>query len=279
MTLKEIELRLAEAGCDSPREDACILAEHFLKVSRASLILMTGELPSSRELEMAVERRASREPLQYILGKWYFMNECYEVDPTVLIPRPDTEILVEYGINNIPKGGHFADLCTGSGCVAVSTLAARNDTTCIAVEKFENTLNTARRNARLNGVSDRLEFVLGDVTLPIFDKDKKFDAILTNPPYVTTSEYSSLEKEVYSEPRAALTDEGDGLSIIGKIIEIYKHHLKNDGFIAIEIGCNQGVAVSAIAEENGFFCEILKDYSARDRVCVLRLNKNLREGI
>lgn len=270
MTLYEIEKRLEAAGCPDPKGESYLLAEHFCKIPKSLLVTRKNSSLECPELELAVSRREAREPLQYIIGEWFFMNECYEVNKNVLIPRPDTEILVEYGINNIAKNGIFADLCAGSGCVGISTLAARDDLFCISAELFEDTLEVAKRNAKRNKVAERTEFFKADVTVDFLPEDRLFDAVLANPPYVTLDEYESLEKEVKNEPRAALTDEGDGLFVIRKIIEIYPSHLKENGFIAIEIGASQGETLRTIAKEHGLTCQILKDYSGKDRVAVLK---------
>ena len=272
MTVKEIENRLKAACIENASGEAMLFAEHFTGIPRARLLIMKNEELSAEGLSEAVARREGKEPLQYILGEWAFMNEVYEVNPSTLVPREDTEILVTYGIENIPKGGVFLDLCAGSGCVGISTLAARNDLSCISVELYSETLETAKRNAVRNGVSDRIKFLHGDVTSEIFGKEEIFDAVLTNPPYVTAEEWETLEEDVKKEPKAALTDGSDGLSIIRKILEIYPSHIKDGGFIAIEMGAYQGKAVSEIAEKQGLSCNILKDYSGKDRVALCKKN-------
>ncbi len=282
MTVREIEKRLSGANIENAPWEALLLAEHFTKIPRSRLIIMKDEELNADGLFEAVTRRENKEPLQYILGEWAFMNEVYEVNPSTLVPREDTEILVTYGIENAEKNGVFLDLCAGSGCVGISTLAARDDLFCIAAELFPETLETAKRNAERNGVSSRIKFLLSDVTkeetAEIAVKAAKdysrdfslFDAVLTNPPYVTAKEWETLEEDVKKEPKAALTDDGDGLSIIKRILEIYPRFIKDNGFIAIEMGACQGKAVSELAEENGLSCRILKDYSKKDRVAVCR---------
>ncbi len=269
MTFRELEARLREAGVDGAGAEAEILAERFCGVSRVRLLYDKDVKLCSPTLEDALARRLSGEPLQYIIGTWDFMNETYEVTPDVLIPRQDTEILVEWAAENIPKEGRFADLCTGSGCIAVSTLAARRDLTCVALEKYPEALATAERNAKRNGVSDRIEFVLSDV---LCDEaaDGVFDAVLSNPPYVTAEEYENLKKELYREPRHALTDGADGLTFYRRIFKVYPKRLKDGGAIALEIGADQGNAVAGIARGAGFDAEILRDYSGKDRVAVCR---------
>ena len=145
-------------------------------------------------LERAVERRITHEPLQYILGEWGFWRETYEVSPDCLVPRPDTEHLVERAISLLPTGARFLDLCTGSGCVAISTLCSRPDTTACALDLFPRTLALAERNALRNGVADRVTFQLADV-LKTPPSMGQFDAILSNPPYMRADSGKRNESE------------------------------------------------------------------------------------
>lgn len=255
---------LSDAGAEEPVFEAEVLAEKFCGVAPSRFVIKDTELGQTKELEDALCRRAAGEPLQYVVGTWCFMNEEYEVTPDVLIPRADTESLVEWAIKNIPAGGHFADLCTGSGCVAVSTLAARRDLTCVAVDISSAALEVAKRNAERNGVSDRAEFVRGDV-LSGEGVLVTPDVILANPPYVTADEYKSLRRELYFEPKEALTDGGDGLSFYRAILGKY-----GAGVFALEIGAAQAKDVSAIASECGMTAEIIKDLGGRDRVAVCK---------
>lgn len=273
MTVKETENRLKKAGIENAAGEALLLWEHFSGIPRSRLIIMKNEDREIPSLEEALRRREAHEPLQYILGEWSFMKETYEVNPSTLVPREDTELLVSYAIENTVNGGKILDLCAGSGCVGISTLAARRDLSCVAVELYGETLETAKRNAKRNGVEDRISFIKADVTMPCLPKGELFDAVLSNPPYVTADEWETLADDVKKEPKAALTDGGDGLSIIRKIIEIYPSHLKEGGFVAIEMGASQGEAVSGIAEENGLSCRILKDYSGKDRVALCHVIK------
>lgn len=270
MTLNEVTERLKEAGVAEARHEAMLLVSSIFDIPYSRLMLEGDRDLSDSRLEKAVSRRQKREPLQYILGSWQFMNETYRVTPEVLIPRADTEVLVEFAIKSIPRGGRFADLCSGSGCVGISTLAAREDLTCVSVEKYPGAFALTVENGEANGVSRRLSAILGDVTEDVFEKEGRFDAILSNPPYVTEAEYESLDPELYFEPKVALTDGGDGLSVIRRIIEIYPDHLKDGGFLALEIGADQAEAVSRIASECGLGYDVLKDHSGHDRVIVMK---------
>ncbi len=262
MTLRKIEEALRGAGIDNARAEALILAEHFANIPRSHLLMMTDNIESP-QLDEAVKRRMTREPLQYIVGTWSFMGLDFAVSPDCLIPRADTETLAEYAAANIRHGGVFADLCTGSGCIAISVLNCRGDLTASAVE-------IARRNRDAHYITSRLSLICGDVCGDVFKRDEYFDAILSNPPYVTAGEIESLDPELSFEPLHALTDGADGLSIIRAILEIYPAHLEKDGFMAIEFGAAQAAAVSRIAASNGLSCEILKDIAGHERVAVCR---------
>ena len=208
--------------------------------------------------------------MQYLLGEWQFYRQTYEVGPDCLIPRPDTEILVEEAIKLLPRGAYFADLCTGSGCIAVSVLAEREDTRALAVDKFENTLEMARRNARRQGVEKRMEALCADVLLPTMVSGVPLDAILSNPPYIPTADLDGLSREVKSEPRAALDGGEDGLLFYRKILQMQADCLKPEGFILFEVGYDQAEAVAALGKRAGFYnSRIIKDYGGNQRVVYL----------
>lgn len=264
MTLSEIINALEAGGANAPRFDASVLVEHFEGKSRAMQLAFPEKDYTSLELLRAVERRVAREPLQYIIGQWEFMGHTFNVSPACLIPRADTELLCSIAIESLPHGGRFADLCTGSGCIAISTLLERPDAVGVAVELYEETMEVCRSNAKMYDLEHRLKLVTGDVTEDCLEGE--FDVIVSNPPYVTLSEMDDISPEVKMEPRHALTDGSDGLSIIRKIMEIYPAHLKNGGVLAIEFGWKQGKDVLAIANSLGLDARILTDTEGRDRV-------------
>lgn len=270
MRFKEAVSLLSECGIEDARLEAAIIFEEIGGFSKSDLVLSDPET-NDRDVISAVERRQKREPLAYIIGHTYFYNERYKVTPDCLIPRSDTEILVEYAVKNLPRGTRFADLCTGSGCIAVSTLKATENTTCVAVDISEPALDIARENAESNGVGERITFLHSDATHPI-PTDGIF-AILSNPPYVTREEYESLDKEIYFEPSLAFIGEEEGLYFYKRITEIYKDIIPKEGFIAYEIGYMQADALRKIAERSDMDIEIIKDYGGRDRVAVLRPKK------
>lgn len=265
MTFSEITKKLEKAGIGSPAFEATELICRFEGVSRAGARF--GDY-SSPELLSAIDERLSGKALQYILGEWDFMGHTFKVTPDCLIPRADTELLCTYLCENAPLDGRFADLCTGSGCIAIAALLERPDLTAVAVELYPKTLEIAKENAKRLGVFDRIEFILGDVCTDVLTGE--FDMIVSNPPYVTVEEMKDLSQEVLGEPTHALTDGGDGLSIIRKIIEIYPSRLKDGAPLAIEMGWKQGQALCDIANSRGLCSRILTDIEGRDRVTVIK---------
>ena len=279
MTLNEIVNILEGAGIPSALNEACILASHFTGKSRAVLLCdrgapVTEDTEALAALKTAVERRASREPLQYIIGKWDFMGLTFEVTPDCLIPRADTELLCELAIEKTPKGGRFLDLCTGSGCIAVSVAHARADLDVSALEKYHAPLAVAKRNCKRLLGEEKIRFVEADVTSHLaafgYFGGEKFDFIAVNPPYVTAAEMEALEPELSREPRHALTDEGDGLSIIREMIHIYPVFLSPGGIFAVEHGSTQGEAVRKLFFEAGHVSTTLRDLSGNERVTYIQ---------
>ncbi len=270
MTYNQISAMLREAGIENDRAEATMLLCHFCHLNQAELLSRRNEDFDSEELRAALEKRCTHYPLQYILGYWDFCRETYRVTESTLIPRQDTEKLVELAVRLIPKNGRFIDLCTGSGCVAISTLSARPDCRAVAVDLFEDTLQVAGENAEQNGVGDRIGFLCRDVLSPSFmDSVGVFDCILSNPPYIESKRVGLLAEELSYEPEAALDGGDDGLDFYRAIIGSYGAYLTQRGFMLLEIGWDQAKAVSAIAREAGFRAEIFKDYGGNDRVAYL----------
>lgn len=270
MTLREAIDVLQRAGVDSPEYDARELFRVFGGFN--SPILTKDASSDSEELINAIAERASRKPLQYILGTVGFYREEYKVTPSCLIPRSDTEILVDYAVKNIPRGEIFADLCSGSGCIGISTLKNTKNTRCESFDVSEDAIALTRENAVINGVSDRLIATRMDL-LRESPKGEYF-AILSNPPYIAREVYEGLEKEIFAEPEIAFVGGDDGLLFYERLTPVCVNMLKSGGFIAYEIGYDQADSLKRIAEINGCTCDIIKDYSGNDRVAVLK-----RKGI
>lgn len=270
MTLDEAVRRLRDGGVREPEHDARELFRHFGGIPRHELVLKNTEVDSAA-LSAAVARRSRGEPLQYIIGETGFYRETYEVNADCLIPREDTEILVDYAVKALHAGESFVDLCTGSGCIAVSVLANTTGTRATAVDISPAALAVAKRNAERNRVAERIDIVCGDAMS--YRPKTEVYAVLANPPYVTEAEYSELERELYHEPRLALVGGDDGLDFYRAITPNCAPRIKSGGFIAFEIGAAQADAISTVARSAGMSCEIIKDLSGHDRVAVLR-----REG-
>jgi release factor glutamine methyltransferase len=272
MTFRDIQSRLLRAGIENAAEEARLLAVHFSGVSDAVLRMQpTTELADpDGALERAVTQREGHYPLQYLLGTWGFWRQEYEVSPDCLIPRADTEVLLEYAVRHAPKGGRVLDLCTGSGCIAISLLCERPDLSAVAVDLYENTLDVARRNAARNGVGgDRLTFLQGDVLDGGFMASLgQFDMILSNPPYIPARVVDGLAPELHFEPRAALEGGEDGLMFYRRMLQPdYRAALGAGGSFVFEIGYDQADALRALAGEDA--CEILHDLGGNARVAIV----------
>ena len=273
MTYRQIVDQLIQAGIETPAWDASLLLERFCACDRATVSLDPDRDYPEPRLEEAVRARADRFPLQYLLGEWEFYRQTYEVTPSCLIPRADTEILVERAIRLLPKNAFFADLCTGSGCIAISTLCERPDTTAFAVDLSTDALAVASRNAEKNGVCDRLELCRADVlsadTAWAMNRPRPA-AILSNPPYIRSDEWNNLSTEVKQEPRMALDGGADGLAFYRALLRLASAWLAPNGFCLFEIGYDQADELRRLASENGFSCTILRDYGGNDRVAELQ---------
>ena len=269
MTLTEAARKLSECGIEDGRAEARLLFELVGKIPKRELVGAEVRCEGA-ELDEAIRRRCSREPLQYIVGSVGFFNESYEVSPDCLIPRADTEVLVDYAVKNIPEGKLFLDLCTGSGCVAISTLANTRGTRCAAYDISEAAIAVARKNAEKNGVSERLALRIADLTEGFSVSEKPF-AILSNPPYVSEAAYRTLAPEIGFEPKIAFVGGEDGAKFYKILTPICKNTIEQDGFFAFEIGYDQGALMRSLAEEHSLSLEIIKDFSGNDRVAVFRV--------
>ena len=269
MTLSEAARLLREVGIEDCRTEARLLFELVGKIPRVELV-GTDARCESAELTEAVNKRCSRVPLQYIVGSVGFYNESYDVSPDCLIPRSDTELLVDYAVKNIPEEKLFLDLCTGSGCVAISTLANTEKTRCIAYDISSAALATARKNAEKNEVSDRLTLCECDLTESFFVSERPF-AILSNPPYVAEAVYETLEPEISFEPKIAFVGGEDGARFYRIFVPLCKSTVDPKGFFAFEIAYDQGELMRELAKEHSLSLEIIKDFSGNDRVAVFRL--------
>ncbi|MBR2465414.1 MAG: peptide chain release factor N(5)-glutamine methyltransferase [Clostridia bacterium] len=271
MTLRDAVKILSLAGIENAADEARMLFSELMGLRREALVF---ENPTAdARTEDAVKRRAERVPFAYVLGYSYFYNEKYTVNESCLVPRQETELLVDFAVKNIPEGESFLDLCTGSGCIGISVLKNTAHTRAVLADLSESALSLAAENARQNGVAERAEFVLADVlSAPLLASEKVF-AVLSNPPYVRDEVYGSLSPEVMCEPKMALVGGTDGADFYRRLTELYKDGIKEEGFILFEIGFDQGNILRDIAKNNSLDCEIIKDFSGLDRLALLKRKK------
>lgn len=271
--LERVVRRALQPATDAPQFEAAELLTAAYGVDK-SAILLGGKLPANprggqKLLEM-VRRRLNREPLQYILGCWDFFGRPFLVGEGVLIPRPDTEVLMEQvleGLKGVPSP-RALELCGGSGCLAVTLSLERPDAEVWSVEKSEEAFRyLVRNNESLGG---KVHGVLGDA----FDLNcvsGDFDCILANPPYLNAQDMAELEPELSYEPTMALYGEADGLYFYRRLTALWAPRLKKGGLFAYEIGVGQEGAVSRMMEEAGLntICQT-RDYSGIIRVIAAR---------
>jgi release factor glutamine methyltransferase len=251
--------------------DAWYLLEYVTGVGRTKF-LMEPELPLSLEhcerYEELLRLRGSHIPLQHLTGEQEFMGLAFRVNEHVLIPRQDTELLVEEAMKVIRSGMHILDLCTGSGCIAVSLAKLCPQITADGADLSEEALAVAEENGRIHGVS--INWIRSD----LFEKiEKQYVVIVSNPPYIRPDVIETLEEEVrLHEPYQALCGREDGLYFYREIVRESRNHLKADGWLLFEIGYDQGEAVSRLLETSGFQnVKIVKDLAGLDRVVEGRL--------
>jgi release factor glutamine methyltransferase len=273
--LKEAGLFLGRGGIESPRLNAERLLASVLKLDRVGLYLQFDKPLSSLERESykaLLKRRAGHEPLQYILGETEFLSLRFRVTRDVLIPRPETEILVERVIESSKDVGpvRILDIGTGSGCIAVSLAKMLPESMVDAADVSPSALAGAKSNAELNGVAERVNFLEADVSGEDFINTvhAPYDVVVSNPPYVSLAEWSNLPKDVRDfEPRTALCDEGDGLSFYRIITTKAGMLLTARGKLFLEIGFGQKDSVFEILRSAGFTgIEAYPDLNGIDRV-------------
>jgi len=255
---------LTELGISSPRLNVEMLLGQTLQVDRTALYLETDRMLSADELERfqaVLRRRIALEPLQYILGQTEFMSLPFTVQPGVLIPRPETEILVETTIEHLSRGAFrqkeqisLLDVGTGSGCIAVALARSLRNAKILALDISAVALEVAALNAEQNKVHAQINFAQTDILSQnvCLRLDSLFDVIVSNPPYVSKSEYLSLPQEIKKyEPETALTDRADGLTYYKRLAAFCRDHLQPSGFVALEVGMGQAPAVKEILCKKG----------------------------
>ena len=217
-------------------------------------------------LQIIMKQRLNRYPLQYILGKWDFYGRSYKVGPGVLIPRPDTETVIETCLDIISDDAtsEVLDLCAGTGCIGITIACERKNSKVTLVEKYEEAAEYLREN--IKNADNNATLIMGDI-FEFAGADQKYDLIVSNPPYISEEDMESLPPEVKFEPQTALYGGEDGLLFYRAIAAGYKDSIKSGGSLVFEIGYNEGEAVKDILLSLGYRdVNIKKDYSENDRV-------------
>lgn len=284
--LKKGALILKNAGIEEYDNDAWLLLSYVTGVSRAYYYAHPEDGISEEQCQVYlgyIDMRASRVPLQHITHQAYFMGYEFYVDESVLIPRQDTEVLVEECLKAMEglSSPRILDMCTGSGCILTSLLLERTDATGTGADVSPEALRTAEKNAEVLGTRERSEFILSDLfSAPYFDeiyrhKDPKYDILVSNPPYICTEVIDTLSEEVrVHDPGIALDGGTDGLDFYRKITDAAARYLKKGGYLLYEIGYDQAEDVRKILSNAGFKnIRIVKDLSGLDRVAAAELPK------
>ncbi len=280
--LEEGKRTLKEAGITDAAIDAGILFEHVTGLGRGALIVRGEEEASERETDtysLLLEKRSARVPVQHITGRADFMGLEFYVDRNVLIPRLDTEFLVEEMMREVGDGSSVLDVCTGSGCILISLMRYKNDVDGTGTDISEAALEIARKNESLVfntrtekssegcGLHNSIKWIRSDMFEAVTGE---FDYIVSNPPYIRTDVIDNLMSEVRDhDPMQALDGGADGLRFYRIIAEEAGAHLKRGGKLFLEIGYDQGEDVTGLLERQGFRdIKILKDYSGNGRVVI-----------
>lgn len=258
---------LAAAGIEEAELDARLLLEEICGTDRNTLLVHGDRNVTEEELAQykeMLEKRSAHIPLQQIIGRQSFMGLDFYVDENVLIPRQDTELLVEEALKELHDGMRILDMCTGSGCILLSLLKYSNDCEGIGADISEEALKVAERNRVQLGL-ENAAFIRSDLFEAV---EGKFDLLVSNPPYICSDVIDTLMPEVREhEPRQALDGSADGLHFYRRILAECRAYLKPGGMLLFEIGYDQGEAVKRLMEENGFLeVEVKKDYGGLDRV-------------
>lgn len=266
--LKNTADRLKKADIDSASLDAKLLLCKYLQKDKLYLLVNSDkDIELDECFEKLVARREKHEPMQYILGKAEFYGLDFMVNKNVLIPRPDTEILVERAIKFVGDNSYAVlDIGTGSGCIPVTIAVNCKNARAYTVDVSEDATKVATENAKLNGVEERVTFLNMDILKDF--PDFAVDCIVSNPPYIEDGVIPTLMNDVKDfEPYIALNGGADGLVFYRRIAEMSREILRKDGLIAFEVGHNQAQAVEEILKTNGFVqTEIIRDLAGIDRV-------------
>ena len=266
---------LRAAGVSDPRLEAGSLLAHALRHDRTYVITHGNDLLTGEQLDRfraLIARRAAREPLQYIIGYQEFFKLSFEVTPDVLIPRPETELIVEAALEMADRRSlSILDVGTGSGCIVISLLHELKNARAMTTDISANALDVARRNAQRHNVSDRMTFVQADSLSP-FNQRAAFSLIVSNPPYIPAGDIAALQREVRDhEPLTALVSGADGLDHIRAMLRETPQLLQQTGYFIFEIGFGQRDAVEQLVDRATWhLIEVRKDLQGIPRTVVLQ---------
>ncbi len=263
---------LARRGVDSPRLDAELIAAHALGIDRLRLYMDLDRPLDDEEraaIRVLLRRRRAREPMAYILGYRDFYGRRFEVTPDVLIPRPETEELVEHALRRLPERASVSalDVGTGSGAIALTLAAERPGLRVTATDRSPAALRVARRNASRLGVQERVRWFVGDLFSPL-PEDEAYDLVVSNPPYVAEPLLPTLQPEVARwEPREALIAGPDGMDVLRRLVAEAPARIRPGGWLLLEMGAEQGEAVATMLHAAGFReVSVHRDLAGRDRI-------------
>ena len=270
--LLEAEKSLKDAFIKSSRLDSEILLSNSLKIPRENILVNLNRKISKKNFnyyKKLIERRKKNEPIAYIVGYKEFWKRKFKINNNVLVPRPDTEHLVEESLKFIPKDRslNILDIGTGSGCIILSILNERKKCYGVALDISKKALNVAKFNAKMQQIKNRIKFVNSDIDKFCFGK---YDVILSNPPYIKNFDIKYLDKDIsFFEPKVALKGGFDGYSTIRTVIDKSKILMKKKGKLFLEIGNNQAKYVLHLLKKKGFYInKIVKNLSKNNRCIV-----------
>ena len=280
--LKVTSEYLKQKDIEAPRLSAEVLLACLLDLTRVQLYLQFDRPLNEDELSeyrALIKKRLNREPLQYITGTQEFWSLDFAVGPAVLVPRPESELLIEQSLSLLDKGliphgdqPRILDLCTGSGALAVALAKEIQDGLFWASDISREAISVARSNASRHGVEKRIQFLIGDLWQPVRDQDLVVDLVVSNPPYIRSGALDTLSPEVSCEPRSALDGGEDGMFYIRKILSEGARRLYPGGWVLLEMDPEQTSNALRLIEESGQYesWERVKDYTHRYRVVMAR---------
>ena len=272
MVIDELVRNAAAQLTDNARFEAEQIVMKALDIDRTQLLINGKKTAGKNDIKAVNEmlsRRKNGEPLQYILGECEFMSLPFYVESGVLIPRADTETLVEEIIKAAKPQMKILDICSGSGCIGISLAHYIKDATVTMLDISDKAMNVSEKNIALNGVQDRVTVIKCDILNEI--PQGEYDVIVSNPPYIETAVIDKLQTEVKDyEPRLALDGGGDGLVFYRRITDTAPQMLNENGILALEIGFDQGKSVSELMKKNFEDIKVTKDLAGNDRVVIGR---------